>query len=100
MALILGKIKCCFCENKSGVIQSVHHYGIYGEVGKRIFYHDKCLEMIECEPEKFGHLIVDMAIHINDLKERNLKENKELEKEFRRVNETLQRKHFERMIPK
>ena len=101
MALILGKIKCCFCGKINGVIQSVHGYGIYGEdINKRIFFHDKCLEMVEYDPEKFGNSIVDIAIYINELKKKNLEENSSIEKTFKKKVETLQKNHFERMMPK
>jgi len=41
MSIILGKLKCIFCENKEGLLSSIPHYGIYGGVGKRVFYHDE-----------------------------------------------------------
>lgn len=100
MAIILGKLKCHFCKGKSGVITSVHEYGMYGEVDRRIYFHNECLEAVEVEPEKFGHAMVDMAIHIHDLKEDNIsKTNKHLTKIFKEKVEKLQRKNFERMMP-
>ena len=75
MAFIIGKIKCYFCGSKDGLFQSVCKHGIYGNVGKRFFYHQECLEMIETEPEKFGHIMADRAIIINDLKKECIKNN-------------------------
>jgi hypothetical protein len=97
----LGKIKCCFCKEKKGLLHSVHAYGLYGAMGKRIFYHHECLLMVEEEPEKFGHAMVDMAIHIHDLSEGNIKKtNSTIVKKFRNNVEELQRKNFERMMPR
>jgi hypothetical protein len=101
MSFIIGKIKCCFCGGKDGVIHSVCDYGIYGDVGKRIFYHSECLEMVELKPEKFGHIMMDKAINIDDLRKRNTNEcNKNLEEEFNKKVEKLHRSHFERMMPR
>lgn len=101
MALIIGKIKCCFCKEKDGWIHSVCDYGIYGAVGRRIFYHPECLEMVEIEPEKFGHIMMDKAININDLRKQNINEcNSNLVENFKKKVEKLHTNHFERMIPR
>jgi len=101
MVLILGKVKCYFCRKKEGVIYSVHDYGCYGDVGKRIFYHPECLEMVQIDPEKYGHNWADKAINITELMERNITQcNKNLISEFQKKMETLHRHHFERMMPK
>jgi hypothetical protein len=100
VALILGKIKCCFCGRKEGVIVSVCNYGIYGDAGSRIFFHNECIEPILIEPEKFGNSIVDQAINIEDLRKRGMGYNNEIVKIFREKVEKLQRYHFERMFPK
>lgn len=102
MALILGKLKCCFCNKKNGLLQSVHEYGIYADdIGKRIFYHLECLKMVEVSPEKFGHILMDMAIHINDLQKENIEKcNSKLVEEFEKKVQTLNGNHFKRMIPK
>ena len=100
MALVIGKIKCFFCSGKAGFFHSVHAYGIYGDVGKRLFYHPECLEMIEQEPEKFGHILADKAIHINELKERNMDRNVNLRKALEEKVEKLHRFNFERMMPR
>ena len=100
MALIIGKIKCCFCKEKGGWIHSVHQYGIYGDVGGRIFYHPECLEMVEIDPEKFGHTMMDKAIQINDLRKSNIRDyNNDLVDNFKKKVEKLHANHFERMIP-
>ncbi len=98
--IVLGKIKCYFCGIKDGLIHSVCAHGIYGEVGKRIFYHPECLQMVEVNPEKFGHRMMDKAIHIEDLRKESIKCNKELHAEFQEKVDTLHRNHFERMMPK
>lgn len=101
MALTLGKHKCCFCKEKRGLFHSVHDYGIYGDMGKRIYYHNECLLMVEEEPEKFGHAMVDMALHIHQLAKRNIENtNSNVVEKFRENVEALHRKNFERMMPK
>ncbi|MHA1701004.1 MAG: hypothetical protein ACTSWK_01925 [Promethearchaeota archaeon] len=101
MALVIGKIKCYFCGEKDGVFQSVCKYGIYGDVGKRYFYHQECLEMIEVNPEKFGHIMADRAIQINDLKEACLKKfNSSIVEKFKEKIDRLHKNNFERMMPK
>jgi len=100
MALIIGKLKCYFCGKKTGFFHAVHQYGIYGELGKRIFYHPECLEMIEVDPERFGHILANRALHIGELKTQNLNINKELEANLNKKVEQLHLNHFERMMPK
>lgn len=101
MALILGKLKCCFCKEKAGILHSVQEYGIYGDVGGRIFYHPECLEMVQIEPEKFGHQWADKAIQINDLYEQNREKcNVDLVKNFQEKVDKLHQSHFERMMPR
>lgn len=101
MALILGKLKCFFCEKKEGVLYSVHQYGIYGDVGGRIFYHTECLEMVQLNPEKYGHNWADKAIQIDDLFEKNREKcNNNLAKDFQKKVDKLHQSHFERMMPR
>ncbi len=100
MAFILGKLKCCFCKEKNGVIHSVCDYGIYGDVGSRIFYHPECIKMVEKDPEKFGHIMMDKAINIGDLRKVNIKQcNDHLVDNFNKKVEKLHQNHFERMMP-
>jgi len=102
MALILGKIKCCFCNKKDGVITSVCSYGSYGDgdVDGRIFYHEECLQLIEAEPEKFGHRSMDKAIDINSRKKRcNNHFNNNIITNFKKKVEKLNSDSFERMMP-
>ena len=85
MAIILGKIKCCFCGIKDGLIHSVCDHGIYGDIGKRIFYHPECLQMVELNPEKFGHIMIDKAINIGDLRKENINGcNEQLHEKFQK----------------
>ncbi len=101
MAIILGKIKCYFCKEKAGFMHSVQDYGIYGAVGSRTFYHPECLEMVEIDPEKFGHKWVDKAININDLFKQNREKcNIDLVKNFKKKIDKLHQNHFERMMPR
>lgn len=101
MAFQIGKHKCYFCEEKKGFFHSVHAYGIYGEMGKRIYYHPECLEMVEIEPETFGSIMMDKALHINELKQRNLKNhNSYIVKKHKEKVDKLHRMHFEKMMPK
>ena len=101
MAIQFGKHKCWFCEQKKGLFHSVHDHGIYGEMGKRIYYHPECLEMVEMEPEKFGHIMMDKALKLNELKLECIKQhNKDIIKDYHRRAEELNKQHFERMMPK
>lgn len=100
MAIVIGKLKCYFCGIKDGVMESVCDYGIYGEVGGRIHYHMECLQMIEVSPEKYGNIMADKAIHINDLRRNNMRNcNNELEDNFKKKVAQLFRDNFERMLP-
>ena len=82
------------------MLHAVHDYGIYGDVGKRIFYHPECLELVEIEVEKHGHLLVDMAININDLKKQNIKGfNSDIFENHKKRMEKLHQQNFERMMP-
>jgi len=102
MAIIFGKVKCYFCGEKSGVMQSVHEFGVYAsDIGKRIFYHQECLEMIEIEPEKHGHRMVDKALNIIELKKKCMKMyNSDIVSNYKKKIEALHRNNFERMMPK
>ena len=101
MAIIFGKLKCIFCGKKNGLLHSVHGYGIYkDDMGKRIFYHSNCLEMIEMEPEKFGHAMADKALYIHELKEKNEQDNIRICKKYKATIDKLNQKNFERLMPK
>jgi hypothetical protein len=101
MAFTFGKIKCYFCREKDGLLHSVCDYGVYGDVGSRIFYHPECLEMVQWKPEKFGHRMMDKAINIDDLQKQNISNcNKKLVENFKKKVENLHRNHFEKMMPK
>ena len=84
MTFIIGKIKCYFCKGKDGLIHSVCDYGMYRDIGSRIFYHPECLEMVEINPEKFGHKMMDKALHISELREQCINRcNKNIIQKFR-----------------
>jgi len=101
MAIIIGKIKCYFCNGTCGLFHSVHDYGIYGDAGRRIFYHPECLELIEMEPEKYANIMMDKALHIAELREICIKtSNSKIISSFNERVEKLHQKHFERMMPK
>lgn len=95
----LIKDKCTFCGRKNGLLTSVHEYGLYGDAGQRINFHEECLELIESNPELHGNRKVDMAIHINELKEKNIKDNASIRDEIIKKYEKLKQCHFERMMP-
>jgi len=100
MAFIIGKLKCCFCKRTNGLISSVHGYGIYDtEVGKRVFYHEECLQVISECPERYSHANVDMAIQICERRERNLKINQDIISKHNNNIKELQHYNFERMLP-
>lgn len=95
------KKKCYFCEQTKGFFHSVHDHGIYGEMGKRVYYHPECLEMIEMEPEKFGHIMMDKALKIAELKEECVRRhNSHIVEDYKKRTEKLQRQNFERMMPR
>jgi hypothetical protein len=100
MAFIIGKIKCYICGEKDGLFHSVCSYGIYGEVGGRIFYHPECVRMIELEPEKFGHKLMDKVLYLAELENKCKPKNKNVVKDYKdKVNKLLSN-NFNRMIPK
>ena len=101
MAIILGKIKCCFCGKKHGLLYSVYGSGIYfSDIGKRYFYHPECLELVQLSPEKFGHRIMDLAVDICD-KKKHCKEtfNNKIIPNFEEKVKKLKTEHFNNMIP-
>jgi hypothetical protein len=101
MGVVIGKIKCCFCGTKGGIIHSVNEYGIYGEIGKRMFYHPECLEIRQIYPTAFDHRSVDMAIKIVELiQENERKDNSHIIQSYKDKAKTLERSHFEQLIPK
>lgn len=101
MAIIIGKVKCWFCKQNAGVMYSVQDYGIYGDVGGRIFYHPECLEMVEIDPEKFSHRTADKAIQINELYKQNRDHcNVHIVERYQKKVQTLHQWHFEKMMPK
>lgn len=101
MAWIIGKIKCCFCNKSEGMLKAVPCYGIYSEESdKKVFFHHECLEVVQENPEKFGHAIVDMAVDIQDRIDSATETNRKIVKTFKHNIEKLQRAHFERMMPK
>lgn len=95
------KPKCCFCEQKKGFFHSVHAYGIYGEMGSRIYYHPECRSSVEASPEEYGHLNVDKALKISELENTCIcNTNQYIVKEFKEKIEKCHANHFSRMIPK
>ena len=99
-AVMFFKPKCCFCKINDGYLHSVCKHGIYGDVGKRIFYHPECLEQVQLYPEKFNNIIVDKAIFISDHKDKCIKINKRIINEHERKIERLKADHFLSMIPR
>jgi hypothetical protein len=73
---IINKItkRCIFCKGKDGC-EYVPAFGIYGDVIAGNWYHKECLTEVICNPEKYSHNKVDMAIDIVDrIKESNRQE--------------------------
>ena len=99
-AFIIGKLKCCFCKRKDGLLSSVHGHDIYEcDVGKRVFYHDECLQAVTECPERYGHRNVDMAIQIVERKKKNIKVNESIISDHNKNIKKLQHYHFEKMLP-
>ncbi len=99
MVFMIGKIKCYFCNGKDGLIHSVCDHDIYSGIGRRIFYHPECLELVEINPEKFGHKMMDKALHIIELRKNCMCYNNGIIKSFNKKVEKLHTNHFERMMP-
>ena len=97
----LFKPKCVFCGQKKGFFHSVHKYGIYGsDLGKRYYYHPECFRLVENEPEKFGHIMLDMVLHLAELERAcKEKENSKIAKIFKEKVEQCQENSFKRMLP-
>jgi hypothetical protein len=101
MALWSFKPKCCFCGEKKGFLHSVHGYGIYGEMGARVYYHPECRNAVEVSPEEYGHINVDKALHIDELEEYCIRNtNSSIVQDFKEKIEKCHTNHFSRMIPK
>jgi len=62
---MLKYLKRCPCCKKRKGVKRVCEYGIYGS---RYWYpyHDECLEDVLCNPEKYGHKVVDYFIGITE----------------------------------
>jgi len=99
MAFTIGKLKCYFCEKKSGFFHSVHQYGEYGTVGGRHHYHPECLLRIQADPTTFNHIDADKAIHIQELKERNIEANERMNDNYNKKMMSLKKGHMESMLP-
>ncbi len=99
MAFTIGKLKCYFCKKKSGFFHSVHNYGTYGDIGKRHHYHPECLSRIQENPTTFSHIDADKAIHIQELKERNVEANEKINNQYNEKILKLQQGHLESMLP-
>jgi hypothetical protein len=99
-AFIIGKLRCCFCKGKYGLLSSVHGHGIYSsDIGQRIFYHDECLVSVTEHPERYGHSNVDMAIQIVERKKKNIRVNESIISDHNKNIKDLQHYHFEKMLP-
>jgi len=99
MAITIGKLKCFFCDKKGGFFHSVHKYGEYGVVGGRYHYHPECLLRIQENPTGFTHMDADKAIHIQELKVKNIKDNEDINNKYNNKIKSLKRGHFESMLP-
>ena len=101
MAIVIGSIKCLFCEKKFGILHSSHGYGQYAnEISQRVFYHPECLELIQMYPEIFGHRKVDRALMILDqIKENKQKTNDVIISDYETKRQKLLSSHFENMMP-
>jgi len=100
MGFIIGKLKCCFCKNKGGVLSSVHGYGIYERnIGKRVFYHEECFKSVSEYPERYSNIDVDMAIQIVERKEKNITINNRIIEQQNENIKKLQRYNFESIMP-
>ena len=100
MAFIIGRLKCCFCKRKDGLLSSVYDHGIYGTgIGGRSFYHEECLQAVSEFPERYGHTNVDMAIQICERRQHNIKINQDIISKHNNNIKELQHYTFERMLP-
>jgi len=61
---LLGLEKCCICKELDGILNSTNAHGIYGEVGRKIYFHTHCLKTVTNDPEAHTHLQVDAALNI------------------------------------
>lgn len=88
--------RCSFCKKRRN-LSFVLAYGIYGQCAfQKYAYHNKCLEKVMEDPEKYGHKLVDKALEIvdaikkdNDLKGYTFEKLKEksriLKEEFNKI---------------
>lgn len=77
MALIIGKLKCCFCNSSVGFFHSVETRGRDSEINGRIFYHDECLKIAEKEYRSYkDKKLIQQVLRIHNLKENSIMSNK------------------------
>lgn len=67
------KFRLCLLCGRNGCDTFVPAYGIYGEDSGAEGCHSSCLSNVMAEPEKYGHKLVDRALHLAD----RIKEEKE-----------------------
>ena len=54
--------------------------------------------MVQEDPRKYGNNLIDKAIFINDQKDRNIKNNKEMIETYKNQIERLNECHFKGML--
>lgn len=84
--------KCFLCKQTGNGLKWVSQYGIYMEANKHYAYHPECLKAVLCDPEKYGHEIVDMALQIACL----VKDEKEEEKRAKAIMKKEQQENIEK----
>jgi hypothetical protein len=70
--------KCFLCGQGGSELKKVPQYGIYGKINKYYAYHPACLKLVLCDPERYNHKKVDMALHIVNLIKDCEKEKEEI----------------------
>ena len=60
--------RCPLCKKRKGV-ERIPEYGIYCGIESHWVYHNKCLEIVLCNPEDYGHKLVDYMLGVVERKE-------------------------------
>jgi hypothetical protein len=86
--------KCPVCRSREDV-ELVPEYGVYGGIKRHWAYHPECLQTVLCNPEAFGHKLVDYMLGIAERLEKHQdkvdKRNEKIKMRCNQVKEMLKK---------
>ncbi len=69
--------RCVFCKLHGDDLKYIPDYGIYNEECCGDWVHIECLKAVSCEPEKYGHKKVDLALSLFERMEEDRERKKQ-----------------------